>query len=338
MNTSFSSFSAWLGGGPAGPLLGILAFALYATHDTLVKYLGGSYSAFQIVFFSGLFSFPLIILMLLQDPTPGTLRARHPWWNLLRTVSMVTGWVSVFYAFSVLPLAQTYAILFSTPLLITLLSIPVLGEKVGIHRGGAVLAGLAGVFIVLRPGEADLTLGHAAAMLAAVCSASSSVIVRRIGRDERAAVLMLYPMLASVVVMGAFMPFVYVPVVAIDLAAMAVVAALAFSAALCIIAAYRRAEATVVAPMQYSQIIWAALFGWLFFSEIPDRWTVLGALVIIASGLFILFRESRINVSVNQPVLATRMQMDTAASPRAGLLPEHEPPPITDTQPRRDDH
>lgn len=329
MKSVFSSFPAWLGGGPAGPLLGLLAFALYATHDTVIKYLGGSYSTFQIVFFSGLFSFPLIILMLLQDPTPGTLRARHLWWNLVRTASMVTGWAAVFYAFSVLPLAQTYAILFSTPLLITLLSIPVLGEKVGVLRGGAVLVGLAGVLIVLRPGGAELTPGHAAALLAAVCSAASSVIVRRIGRDERAAVLMLYPMLASVVVMGAFLPFVYVPVVAVDLAAMVVVAVLAFGAALCIIAAYRRAEATVVAPMQYSQILWAALFGWLYFDEIPDWWTVLGALVIIGSGLFILFRESRRNVSAHQPVLATRMQMDTAASPRAGLLPEHEPPPIT---------
>lgn len=262
-----SAFPAWLGGGPAGPLLGLLAFAIYATHDTLVKYLGGFYSTFQIVFFSGLFSFPLIILMLLQDPTPGTLRARHPWWNLARTLSMVTGWAAVFYAFSVLPLAQTYAILFSTPLLITLLSIPVLGEKVGIHRGGAVLVGLVGVLIVLRPGDADLTLGHAAALWAAICSATSSVVVRRIGRDERAAVLMLYPMLASVVIMGAVLPFVYVPVSGVDLALLAVVAVLAFSAALCIIAAYRRAEATVVAPMQYSQIIWAALFGWLFFQR-----------------------------------------------------------------------
>jgi len=320
------------GSGAAGPLLGVLAFALYATHDTVVKYLGASYSVFQIVFFSVLFSFPLIILMLLQDPTPGTLRARHPWWNLARTVSMVSGWTAVFYAFSVLPLAQTYAILFATPLLITLLSIPVLGEHVGMHRGAAVVVGLVGVLIVLRPGSADLTLGHAAALLAASCSAASSVIVRRIGREERAAVLMLYPMVASFVVMGALMPLVYVPVAAIDMAALALVAALAFSAALCIIAAYRRAEATVVAPMQYSQMIWAALFGWLFFSEIPDRWTMVGAVVIIASGLFILFRETRRNVSVNQPVLATRLPMETAAASRAGLLPEHEPPAF-DTRP-----
>lgn len=319
------NFSARLGAGPVGPLLGLLAFALYATHDAVVKYLGGNYSVFQILFFSGVFSFPLVILMLLQDPTPGTLRARHLWWNLARTVSMVTGWAAVFYAFSVLPLAQTYAILFATPLLITLLSIPVLGEKVGLHRGAAVVVGLLGVLIVLRPGSAELSVGHAAALLAATCSAASSVIVRRIGRDERAAVLMLYPMLAGFVVMGALMPFVYVPVAAIDLGAMAVVAALAFGAALCIIAAYRRAEASVVAPMQYSQMIWAVLFGWLFFSEIPDLWTIVGALVIIASGLYILFREARRNVSAYQPVLRTRMQMDTAATPRAGMMPEREP-------------
>lgn len=314
-----------LGMGAVGPLLGLLAFALYATHDTVVKYLGASYSVFQILFFSGLFSFPLVILMLLKDQTPGTLRPRHLGWNLVRTASMVTGWAAVFHAFSVLPLAQTYAILFATPLFITLLSIPVLGERVGIHRGAAVVVGLVGVLIVLRPGGADLSLGHGAALLAAICSATSSVIVRRIGRDERAAVLMLYPMLASFVVMGALMPVVYLPVAPIDLAAMAVVAALAFGGALCIIAAYRRAEASVVAPMQYSQMIWAAMFGWLFFDEIPDGWTVLGAVVIMGSGLYILFREARRVASSHQPVLASRMQMETAATPRAGLMGEHEP-------------
>lgn len=307
--------------GLAGPLAALLAFALYSTHDAVVKHLGASYSVFQILFFSALLSFPLAVVMLLRDPVPGTLLPRHPGWSLVRTVSMVTGWASVFYAFSVLPLAQTYAILFSTPLMITMLAIPVLGERVGWHRGVAVAVGMAGVLVVLRPGGTELSPGHAAALLAALCSAMSSVVVRRIGRDERAAVLMLYPMVAAVLVMGALLPLVYVPVELADLGAMAVVAVLAFAAALLIIAAYRRAEASVVAPMQYSQMIWAAIFGWLFFSESPDGWTIAGAALIIASGLYILFREGRANVSANQPVLGTGGRIATATAPE-GPRPE----------------
>lgn len=299
----------------AGPLIALLAFATYSSHDAVIKHLGASYSVFQILFFSSLMGFPLVVLMLLRDPEPGTLRPRHLGWSLARTCSMVLGWAAVFYAFSVLPLAQTYAILFATPLLITLFSIPVLGERVGLHRGGAILVGLAGVLIVLRPGGTDLSLGHAAAMLAAVCSATSSVIVRRIGRDERAAVLMIYPMLAGVLVMGAILPFVYVPVEIVDFAAMGVVAGLAFVAALLIIAAYRRAEASVVAPMQYSQILWATLLGWAFFDEIPDGGTILGAAVVIASGLYIVFRETRADVSRHQPVLGTRTRIAPTTTP-----------------------
>ncbi|MFN3954916.1 MAG: DMT family transporter [Pararhodobacter sp.] len=307
--------------GLVGPLAGLLAFALYSTHDAVVKHLGASYSVFQILFFSALLSFPLAVVMLLRDPVPGTLLPRHPGWSLVRTVFMVTGWASVFYAFSVLPLAQTYAILFSTPLMITLLAIPVLGERVGWHRGLAVAVGMAGVLVVLRPGGTELSPGHAAALLAALCSAMSSVVVRRIGRDERAAVLMLYPMVAAVLVMGALLPLVYVPVELADLGAMAVVAVLAFAAALLIIAAYRRAEASVVAPMQYSQMIWATILGWLFFSESPDAWTIAGAALIIASGLYILFREGRANVSANQPVLGTGGRIATATAPE-GPRPE----------------
>ena len=305
-------------GAAAGPLFALLAFAAYSTHDAVIKHLGASYSVFQILFFSTLLSFPLVVIMLLRDPEPGTLRPRYPGWSLLRTATMVISWAAVFYAFSVLPLAQTYAILFATPLLITLLAIPLLGERVGLHRGAAVLVGIVGVMIVLRPGTTDLTLGHAAALLASVGSAFASVIVRRIGREERAAVLMIYPMLAGVVVMGFLQPAVYLPMALADLAAMGVVAALAFAAMLMIIEAYRRAEATVVAPMQYSQIVWATVFGWLFFNETPDGGTILGAAVVIASGLYIVFREARADVSINRPVSTTRTRIAPVTSMPAG--------------------
>lgn len=303
-----------------GALLALAAFGIYATHDVVIKFLGSDYSPFQILFFSGLLGFPLITIMMMSDRTDGNLIARHPWWSLARALTTVATGAAAFYAFSVLPLAQTYAIFFAMPLLITLLAIPILGEKVGLRRGVAVLVGLIGVLIVLRPGTAELSLGHAVGLCAALTGALNSVIVRKIGSVERSAVLMLYPMLATVLLAGATMPFVYRPMPVEHLALTGVIAGLGFVAALLTIAAYRIAPAVIVAPMQYSQIIWAAVYGTLFFNESVDVWTMAGTGVIIASGLYIVMREGTPKVSKNSPVLSNKSRAETGLMPRIGLL------------------
>ena len=299
----------------SGSLLALAAFALFALHDVVVKLLGGGYAVVQVVFFSVLLSFPLVVVMLLRDGEPGTLRPRHPWWSALRTGSAVVTGLCIFYAFATLPLTDVYAIIFSMPLIITVLSIPVLGERVGPQRWAAVVVGLAGVLVVLRPGAAALEAGHLAAMAGAFFAALTAVIVRKIGREERAAVLLLYPMVANVVVMGFAMPFVYRPMPVGDLGLWGLLAVLSFAGSLLMIEAYRRADAVLVAPMQYSQILWAALYGWLLFDEGVDGRTALGAAVIVASGLYVLLRESR-GPSPTTPVLRTRTRADTGTGPR----------------------
>ncbi|MBM2575905.1 DMT family transporter [Jannaschia sp. Os4] len=307
------------------PLVGILmalgAFALFSVHDVVIKFLGSGdgYAVFQIVFFSVLLTFPLSTVILLQSNVAGTLRPAHPWWSLLRTACTVVAALLVFTAFTTLPLAQVYAMIFTMPLIITVLSIPILGEKVGPHRWGAVIVGLAGVLIVLRPGGADLGWGHAAALGGAVFSALASVIVRRIGRDERTMVLLLWPLVANFVVMGAALPFVYRPVPLPDLGLWALMALCALLASLLMIGAYKRADAVLVAPMQYSQIIWAALYGWILFDEGIDLWTGVGAGVIVASGLYIVAREAG-GRSATAPVLRSRTRAGTPGAPRIGAL------------------
>jgi len=303
-----------------GALYSLLAFAIFATHDVVVKLLGASYSPVQIIFFSVLFGFPLVTVMLIRDPVDGNLRPRHPWWSLTRTIATVITGVTAFYAFSVLPLAQTYAILFATPILITLLAIPILGEKVGLRRGLAIVVGMIGVLIVLRPGGAEVGLGHAAALAAAVCSSLASVIVRRIGKEERSVVLLLYPMLGNFVVLGLALPLVYEPMPILHLGMTGIIALFGFIAMIFVIAAYRSAEAVIVAPMQYSQMIWATIFGVLIFGETPDAMTLIGAGVIIASGIYIVMRESRTNVSKNSPVLQSRSRPETGIMPRISVM------------------
>ncbi len=302
----------------SGILLALLAFALFSVHDVIVKFLGGSYTPFQIVFFSVIFGFPLATMMLMRDPTDGNLIPKHPWWTAVRTISAVLTGVLAFYAFSTLPLTQVYAILFASPLMITVLSIPILGEKVRIRRWAAVTVGLIGVLVVLRPGQTDLSAGHFAALGCAAFGALASVIVRKIGREERSVVLLLYPMMANFLIMLAILPWVYEPVPLRDMSGFAAMSLLAFVAMICLIAAYKRAEAALIAPMQYSQIIWATLFGLFLFDEVPDLATGIGVSIIIASGLYIVFRESQGTASTNKPVLRTRSRAATPGSLRVG--------------------
>ncbi|MFN3646012.1 MAG: DMT family transporter [Gemmobacter sp.] len=276
-----------------GALLALAAFFVFSSHDALIKVLAATYSPVQIVFCIALFGFPLILAMVATDRAAGTLLPRNPAWVWVRGLTVAGSSVCGFYAFSVLPMAQVYAILFGTPLMITLLSVPVLGEKVGWRRGLAVVVGMCGVLVVLRPGSAELSLGHLAALASAAMGAMTSVITRRIGQQERAAVLLLYAMAGNFVLMGAMMPWVYLPMPGPDLAVMIAIAAMAFAAMQLVILAYRRAEAVVVAPMQYSQIVWAVVFGTLFFQEQPDAMTLLGAAIVIASGVYIVWREAR---------------------------------------------
>ncbi|WP_417670842.1 DMT family transporter [Roseibium sp.] len=293
----------------SSPILGLgtafLGFAFYATHDALTKHLGGSYTVFQIIFFAMLFAFVPMAILMLADKQVGNFRPTHPWLVSLRSALTIVALSGGFYAFTVLPLAEVYSLLFAAPLLITVFSIPILGEVVRVQRWAAVIVGLVGVLIVLRPGTTELTFGHAAALMSACASALASVLVRKIGPDERSAVLILYPMLLSMIIMGALLPGIYVPVELTHLAMMAAIGFLSVAAQYSVISGYRSAPAAVIAPMQYSQILWATLFGYFFFDEIPDIYVGLGSGVIIASGLFLVWRESRASVSVRNPVSRT---------------------------------
>jgi S-adenosylmethionine uptake transporter len=296
-----------------GPLLALGGFALYSAHDVLVKILGPSISVVQIVFFAGLFSFPLVALLMLADPTSGTLKARNPGWVALRSFGVVSSGALGFYAFTAIPFAQAYAMLFASPLLVTLLAMPVLGERVGWRRGIAVAVGLTGVLVVLRPGFAEVSAGHLAGLASAFCNALVAISSRRIGRDERMGVLLIWPLLTTVVAMGAALPWVYRPMTGLELTMTAGIAALGIGAMLCMISAYRRAEASIVAPMQYSQMLWAVFWGALIFAEWPDGRTLAGAALIIGSGLYIVVRESARAGASARPV--------QSAQPRGALGP-----------------
>lgn len=301
-------------------MLGLAAFASFSSHDVIVKQLGATYSPFQILFFSALLSFPIITLYLISDSKPSTLRPVHPWWLALRSVCGAVSALCAFYAFSKLPLSEVYAFIFAAPLMITLLAVPILGETIRLRRGIAVAVGLVGVLIVLRPGASAFGAGHLAAIFAAATGALNAVIVRKIGNDERAVVMVLFPILVNLMLTAAVLPFVYVEVHLVDLAKFAVISMVVLLAMSFLVAAYTRGNALIVAPMQYSQIIWATLFGVLFFGEFPQWNTFLGTAVIVLSGIYILKREATSNVSKTTPVLMTRTRIGHSSGLRVGAM------------------
>lgn len=281
----------------------LLAFATFSLHDALIKSID-AIPVFQIVFFVVLFSFVPFALFLAFDGTERSLRPRLPGLVALRCLFSVVGLLCVFHAFGTLPLAEVYSLLFAAPIMITLLAIPILGERVRLFRWFAILLGMLGVLIVLQPGGTSLSVNHLAAIGAASCTALTSVVTRKIGSREHSVTLILYPMLTNVVVTGIATVFVYVPIPGDVLLRLCAIGVLSVIAQSLMIQAYRASEAQFVAPMQYSQMLWALVYGALIFHESVDRTVLLGSAVIVCSGLLFIWRE--LVASVKQPVLRTR--------------------------------
>ena len=188
------------------------------------------------------------------------------------------------------------------------------------HRGLSVLTGFVGVLIVLQPTTSSFTAGHLSGIMAAMAAAVNSLITRRIGQKEKTAVMLLYPMVGNFILMGAVLPFVYVPMPITHLGGVALISCLGFMAMFCIVGAYKASNASVIAPMQYSQILWAGFFGVLLFSENITTPFIFGAALIIGSGLYIVKREWNQNRSL-QPVLGNgTFRPDIGLRPRFALF------------------
>ena len=201
------------------------------------------------------------------------------------------GGFCAFTAYSLMPLADAYAFIFATPLLITVLSVPLLGETVRWRRWSAVLVGFAGVLIMLQPGNGSFDLAAGAALAAATASALSIILVRKLSATETTASIAFYTNAAVAVVMACLLPIGFVPPSLADLALMALAGLTGGAALMLLIAGYRRAQAAVVAPFQYSQMLWGVLLGWLLWDDLPSTAIALGATIVVASGLYILYRE-----------------------------------------------
>lgn len=275
-----------------GAVFALAAMALYCLYDVTIKFFGPSYSPMQVLFCAGLVFVPLILLQLRLSGRVA-LRPVFPRLTVVRVVVSLLNATIGAYAFSVLPLAECYAVFFLMPLMISALAVPALGEPMDLPRSLAIAAGFGGVLIALQPGgQTELGLGHLAAFVAAALGAVNYVILRKVGAVESPGVLMLYPAAAQLLALAVVMPGVWAPMPVEHWALTCLMGLEVFGGGLLIILAYRNAPAIIIAPMQYSQIIWAAALGWLMFDETMTPAMIAGIAIIITAGLYILGRSS----------------------------------------------
>jgi drug/metabolite transporter (DMT)-like permease len=279
------------------PLLGILcslvANVMFASSDALVKGLTASYSIFQIIPMQVAFACIPILVMLRRDGGFRRMRAAHPRLIVLRGFLAGIGTIFGFYAFSALPLADVYAIAFCTPMVVTILSIPILGEQVRIHRWAAVVVGFLGILVMVRPGFEALTLGHLSALGSVFTGAGVVLIMRKISRDEQRAVLVTAVMLGLLATSLPIALFVFKLPAWFDVLRVGAAGLFMGSAQFLVVRALSLAPASTIAPMQYTMIVWALAYGSLFFGNVVDPFVVAGATIVIASSLYIMHRERR---------------------------------------------
>jgi S-adenosylmethionine uptake transporter len=292
-----------------GVALGFLTYALFSSADAVIKSLAGKLPVIEIVFFATLTSFMVILLLRPRGELwRNMFRMNHPKRVMLRAACGIVAGILGTYAFTHIPLAEAYALIFLSPILVTLLSIPILGEPVGWRRLSAVGAGFLGVLLVVKPGFRELGLGHLAAFGVAFAGATSMIVLRMIGHSERRVSLIGVVMSAALVVSGVLMIPVFVLPDTESLLKFCFIGLVGGIGQMTMLAATRAAPANRVAPTQYSQIVWAVILGAVFFAEFPDWLALIGIALIGLSGLFTFLREDKVSGwSQRIPVLRNRL-------------------------------
>ena len=271
----------------------LLAVCMFAGMDTCMKLLAADFPAMQVAALRSMTSLPLVCAWLLwRGGLRSSLQVRWPLHFLRAAIGIVM--LSLFaYGVRQLSLAEAYSIFFIGPILITALSVFVLKERVDAARWIAIAVGMAGVLVILRPtGGGMLTLGGLAILASAVCYAVSAVSGRILARTDRSEHMVFWLMLMMSIGAGALAAPGWVALRGGDLPLLAVLAVSGFLAQLAITEAFNHGEASVVAPFEYTALAWGVGIDWLMWQTLPDQYTLIGAAIIIGSGLYLIRHET----------------------------------------------
>ena len=270
----------------------LVAVGFFAFMDTILKVLSNRYPALQVAAMRGWVALPLILLWIQWRGTWHTLW--HVRWPLhwVRG-ALAIGMLSLFtHGLKQLPLANAYTLFFVAPILITLLSAPVLGERVPRAHWWAIGGGMAGVLVALRPGAQDfMTLGALAVLGSAVCYAVAAVVARLSSRTDSSESMMLWIMVMVALGASILAAPQWVPINQDDFGLLGALAVAGFGGQLAITDAFKHGQASAVAPFEYTALAWGLGVDWLVWATLPDHYTLAGGAIIVASGLYVVRHE-----------------------------------------------
>lgn len=269
----------------------LVAVINFAAMEAIAKLLIADYPMPMIAWSRWGFHFVLCLPFFLHPRNLGYLRTRRPVMHMWRPLVLVTATFSFIAALSEMQLAAATALVFTAPLLVTALSPLILSEVVGTRRRIAVAVGFCGVLVILRPSPDFDNWIALLPLLAGACYAGYQLTTRHLSGTEAAMTQFFYVGLGGFVLTSLVVPFFWKSPTLAGWGLLALSGVFGLVAQYLVIKAFEAADASVVSPFLYTQIIWATLFGFLLFSDLPDLWTVSGATIVIASGVYIWHRE-----------------------------------------------
>ncbi|HWB48928.1 MAG TPA: DMT family transporter [Stellaceae bacterium] len=286
---------------PRGIFFMVLSTVLFAGVNALVKIEVARYPVGEVAFYRALFALVVVSVIILPKGGIAVFRTRRYLAHLQRGVSQFGSMTCMFFAFSLMSLGAAVAISFAAPLFTTLLSIVVLKERVGIHRWSALVIGFVGVIIVTEPGRGSFQLGALFALANAVLISSVAVAIRRMSATESTETLTMYQMIVITVCTLFLLPFGFKPPTWLDAGTMAIAGLGNGVAQYWWTRALTLAPPSAVVPFNYLSLVWATLLGFAIWGDVPTPHLLAGAAVVVASGLYILWRETLRRGRVRRP-------------------------------------
>lgn len=269
----------------------VVGMTFFGLSDALAKLLVVDLPVFEVVWARYTFHFIFLFVLLRPQSIRGLVRTAHPGIQIARSAVHFLAAFCAFLALRYLPLAEATAIAFIWPLLACVLSVPILSERVGMRRWTAIAVGLAGALIIIRPG---LGVVHWAAFLAlgmAIFYATYHVLTRKVGMTDSFITSLFYMGTIGVLITSLTLPFIWVAPNQTQWMLLAILGLSGATSHFCVIQALQNASASTLAPFGYIHLVSATVLGYLIFGALPDVPTVVGAAIIVASGMFLFYRE-----------------------------------------------
>ncbi|MCC7427642.1 MAG: DMT family transporter [Alphaproteobacteria bacterium] len=266
--------------------------------SALIKTLGHDFPMPQSIFIRSVVGILVMLPLLRRSGGWASLRVRHVGWHVVRCCSGLFGTVSSFYGYIMLPLADVMALGFTMPLFLTVLAIPLLGERVGIRRATAVVVGFLGAVLIIRPEGGGETFASLFVLAGAVTWAISMIAIRRLGAmGESPVTIVIWFSAFAAAMSGLLLPFVWQTPTALQWAMLLAIGISGGFGQLFISYAYRAGDVVLLAPFEYMALLWALGADILFWQAAPEWQMLIGAAILVASGLYILHREAKLGLA-----------------------------------------